>query len=232
MDDIMVDIETLGTGSNAMIVQIAAVRFDPFGGDCGLIQAPEFAFDFHVQPTGNAVLDGVMDFDTVRWWLSQEERARQRVFAPVAGCGGHVGTGVMALSHWLREQGPFERVWASGPQFDLALLKAAFDRTLNEVPVLRTLGADPGPRPWPIPFRAERDFRTLKHVGKLLGVEKPLFVGVEHDALDDCYHQAGYAIQILRRVAACRSESPNNLTIPESAPGASSSSATGAVLPG
>lgn len=193
LTDIMVDIETLGTSPNAMIVQIAAVRFDPA---TRLISSPEGAFNFHVKPTGSPAIDGDMDFDTVRWWLSQEPAAQQRVFAPATGFGGHVGTGVMAFCAWVEQQGPFEHVWANAPTFDLVLLKRTFDRTLDSFPRIGMEGDQPLRR-WPFTYKDERDFRTLKTIGRRLGVPEPVRVGVSHDALDDCFHQVAWAMDIL-----------------------------------
>ena len=44
----------------------------------------------------------------------------------------------------------------------------------------------------------------MRKVGESLGVPEPIRVGVEHDALDDCCHQAGHAILILRTLARAK----------------------------
>lgn len=200
--DVMVDIETLGTSPNAAIVQIAAVRFDPWarleGAEKpGLISSPEGSFYFTAKLTGDPTIDGDMDWSTVHWWLKQSKGAQQRVFEPAEEPKNHIGTGVLCFVKWLTEM-PFKRVWAAGPQFDLVLLKRTFERTVNTMPIAHAFG---DPRPtylWPIRYTMERDFRTLREVGKLLGVPEPIRVGVAHDALDDAHHQAAWAIEILR----------------------------------
>jgi len=182
--DVMVDIETLGTSPDAAIVQIAAVRFDPWAQGTGLVSSPEGTFNSHVRLTGEPSIDGRMDWDTVKFWLNQTKEAQQRVFQPEEPSEDNVLVAVSKFVGWLKEI-PFRRVWANSPSFDLRLLKETYRRTSN-------------PNLWPIPYWAERDFRTLKNVGEILNVSPPLRVGVKHDARDDCFHQASHAIQILR----------------------------------
>lgn len=193
--DVMIDIETLGTSPNAAIVQIAAVRFDPW---TRRISSPEGAFNFHARLTGDPLIDGDLEWSTVQWWLRQSKEAQQRVFQPTTPPKDHIGMRVMALVAWLGEM-PFKRVWASGPQFDLVLLKRTFERTIQALPRFQI---DEPLRPWPISYKVERDFRTLREVGYLLGVPEPVRVGVAHDALDDCFHQVAWAIEILNAVNA------------------------------
>jgi hypothetical protein len=74
-NDIMIDMETLSTDPNCVILTIGAVRFDPMGNGVAekLELRPEIdsqteEFDRHINP------------DTLRWWGEQSEDAIQRCY--------------------------------------------------------------------------------------------------------------------------------------------------------
>lgn len=177
---LMFDLETLGPAPEGCIVQIGAVRFDPFVGDTGLISAP--GFDFRQ----NVVDDtGVIDFDTVRWWMEQSDAARRRVFFEERACD--LCSALVAFNEWIFKQGEPEQVWCN-LDFDLPILKAGYPRAK-----LRSFM-------YPFKRKQGRDYRTLRAMG--MGIEEPIRVGVQHDALDDAHHQAIHASNILRAVHA------------------------------
>lgn len=189
--NVMVDVETLGTGDGAMIVQIGAVRFWPYDGENGLISVDgtEFCADVEVSDA-----NGRMDAETVLWWLRQPKEAQQRVFGSLDRKPLLVA--LTEFEDWLAEV-PVEGMWANPPSFDLRLLREARRCVFIDG---RTIKVD-----HPLfDHRLERCFRTLKKIGKKAGVEEPLRVGVHHDARDDAFHQAGWAIKILR---ACNASS-------------------------
>lgn len=213
LQHVMVDIETLGNGPNGMIVQVGACRFDPQAGEAGMISTPEGCFSATVKPTGNVQIDGVMEFDTVRWWLKQEPVAQQRVFWPAAEPQYGIDVIVHSFVSWLKSQGEFRYIWANPPDFDLRLLREAWERTTPKVHRLGDREAQPV-HEWPIRYKQPRDFRTLRTIGNLMGIEPPVRVGVHHDALDDALHQAGYAIKVLRHCAASALTRRNSCRLP------------------
>ncbi len=180
LSHVMLDLETLGTGDGAAIVQIGAVRFDPWAGD-GLVSAPAAAFceSIRLDSVGLGTIDG----PTVAWWLGQEREAQDSVLL-----NENRTTMVAALDrfdHWIREES-VEFVWADSPNFDLRLLRQAFGRQ---------------GMPWPFTHRQERCHRTLKWQGReLLGLKEPERTGTKHHALVDAYHQAQVAVRILREM--------------------------------
>jgi hypothetical protein len=205
---VMFDLETLGVGDLAPIVQIGAVLFSPWGvpsdfdrahpdmapkagapehhgePDVGVISGQGGAFCRRVKFGAVDLLRA--DADTIRWWLTTpSDEARRRVF-------GEVGAGIhdvlKELDAWSLSWGVKPSYWWSGMDFDLRLLRQAG-------------AAADGKRDWPWNHRkVGRDFRTLKWIGKGMGIESAPRVGVEHDAVDDCYHQAYYAIKVLRKL--------------------------------
>lgn len=71
MRDVMIDIETLGNGKNACIVQIGACYFDRNTGEIGE------TFACNVEAAGS----GDIDANTVYWWLEQSDAARSSILA-------------------------------------------------------------------------------------------------------------------------------------------------------
>lgn len=170
MKDIMLDLETLGTRHDAMIISIGAVYFDRYTGEIGL------AFSANINPVGFADKFS-MDYDTIKWWMEQSDNARKLVMeAPfeireaLAGFSAFVGDGSDKL------------IW-SHATFDMPIIQNAFD----------VFGIK-----FPIPFRNARDLRTLMdltdHHTKL---ERE---GVHHHALDDAKYQAKYAAEAMYKL--------------------------------
>lgn len=173
MNSIMLDLETLGTGDNAAIIQIGAVRF----GTAGL--KPD---NFARQVDWNAPHFGNIEPDTLQWWLEQDPVARTAVFSQanvrsLRDC-------LIDLDAWIAAQGPFRHIWACPPNFDLRLLRQACARC----------GVV-----YPFPFWKERDFRTIRSTVGVPG-DVPKFLGIKHHALDDARFQAEHLINILKRI--------------------------------
>lgn len=202
----MFDLETLGTGDHAPIVQIGAVLFSPwgdpadFGGigrgvvdpaGAGVISAPGGEFNVALEFDKLALMRA--DPDTIRWWLTKpEQRARDRVFGAEKRTG--LRQALIAFDDWLASWGPAPTYLWSAMDFDLRLIRQAQKSCGLERQCV-----------WNN-HKVGRDFRTLKWIGKRLGIEAAPRVGVEHDALDDAYHQAYYAIKVLRHLGVERED--------------------------
>lgn len=192
----MLDIETLGTGDNAAIVQIGAVLFDPLGVPeivnanyvGGVISAPGTGYRANVN-VRQQVSEGLCDWDTIAWWMTKTtDEARRRVFA---GDRVNLYDALQGLTKFLGSWGqPAAYVW-SDVDFDIRLLRQAYNRMGLDCPFSANSS----------PFRGLRDYRTIRAVGTVLGMAPPMFVGTPHDALDDAYHQATHTAAILRRLA-------------------------------
>jgi len=168
MKHIMLDIETMGNGSNSAIISIGAVKFDINTGKTGET--------FHVKVSlGSSVSHGLnIDPSTVLWWMQQGEEARKKITEP-----GGVDL-VTALSSFNSFCTPDYEIWGNSARFDLGILSDAY----------RKVGFS---TPWD--FRKERCVRTL--VSFKPEVKSNLvFEGTAHDALDDCYHQIKYCTEI------------------------------------
>ena len=159
---VMVDIESLGTASGSAILSIGACVFERDNEGEG-----PFKYYRNIDLL-DAIFAGLtIDHDTVRWWAKQpSEVIRTLTQKPVS-----LKEALDAFANFLHKD---DRVWARGPDFDLVLLKAAYDKVGIQVP-------------WS--FRLSRDVRTILALAESAGQKKPYpstFEGfIEHFALHD-----------------------------------------------
>ncbi len=69
LNDVMLDLETIGQHSNAVIVSIGAVFFNPLTGNIGA----EF---YQVIDIEDAMKYGEVDGSTLKWWMKKSDEAR------------------------------------------------------------------------------------------------------------------------------------------------------------
>jgi 3' exoribonuclease, RNase T-like len=132
--DLMIDIETVGTGPEACILTIAAQAFDPFAR--GYYNQHYYArIDIESQEGRN------IEQGTIDWWATQPPAAREEAFAE---------ENRISLKQSLEELGRLvwhsKRIWANGPTFDMNILEHAY-KSYNI------------PLPWK--FYVVRDARTV-----------------------------------------------------------------------
>jgi len=190
---LMVDLETVGTGADAPIVQVAAVRFDPLGGIMSPGPTAEFFRGVELTSPGQ----GPIDPATLLWWLSRNAETRTRVFLMdnEGGCPPRlplrdVLVGLAAFMCGAR----VGTVWANAPTFDNTILREAAKRC--GVSALSDA----------LHFPRDRCFRTLRALGRDLDIAEPgpLPGHREHDALCDARQQARHASVILRTLATMK----------------------------
>lgn len=172
MANIMVDLETLGTGSNAAIVSIGAVKFTSKG------LGEEFYANIDMDSCQKAGLH--IDGNTVLWWLKQSEEARaallseprESLFAALNGLAKFIGDPKKA------------KIWGNGATFDNVILGNAYDAVNLD-------------RPWM--FWNDCCYRTVKNLlGQGIEFVPP---EVAHDALSDAKAQAAHLVKILNAIA-------------------------------
>jgi exodeoxyribonuclease VIII len=170
MNNIMLDLETMSTKNNAVIVSIGAVFFDK----------RELGDEFYIvldvreqQQMGRHI-----SADTMRWWLDQSAEARS-VFKE---SGVAAAKGLLMFNEFVSKSSGRPIMWGNGSDFDNAILGSLHD----------DLGM---PRPWS--FSDNRCYRTLKNVVQPVG-NLPIRAGTYHNALDDAKYQAECAGHYLR----------------------------------
>lgn len=165
--EIMIDLETLGTGDQAAIVSIGLVAFD--------LTLGEITETLYLRPDVQAQLDkgASVTSDTISWWLNQNKSAKS-VFSE---------TSISPVSALKQIEQFFNQknnayVWGNGPTFDVVILGNMFKRFNFKVP-------------WD--FRKVMDFRTFRRfVAKGNHVQNR---GVAHNALDDAKAQAEFILK-------------------------------------
>lgn len=163
------DLETLGTGYNAPIVQIGAVKFHEHG---QIIDTFERKIDLLSLEGGGFDID----YDTLSWWFSQSDEAIKSVF--VGGDRVDLYDALADFLEWVYDNAKYE-VW-SHATFDPVILNNAY----NKVDISS-----------PLNFRKQRDIRTLTSLLPTpIEVERK---GVHHNALADALYQAEYISKCL-----------------------------------
>lgn len=164
---LMIDIETLSTKSNAVIISIAAVNFDL---DTGLI-----GDNFYQKTDIQSCLDRGLHIDgeTVKWWLNQNTSALKDSLTETHSIT-KVLVDLISFIKNLRQDNL--QVWGNSARFDLGLLENAFNKCSLLIP-------------WKHYY--ERDVRTLVSFNPLIK-ETMEFIGDKHNPLNDCFHQIKY----------------------------------------
>lgn len=170
MNDMMIDLETLGIGVSAPIISIGAVLFCP---ETGTV-AEMF---YTVIKIESALESGILEPATLSWWMKQSDSARE-IFNDNNAIT--LEDALKNLSEFIFENcdSRLLRVWGNGPSFDNAILSNAYKK-MNI------------PLPWD--FRNDRDVRTIvdlaKRLNKSRGNENLIFDGIKHNAIDDILFQ-------------------------------------------
>lgn len=159
MQNLMLDIETLSTRANAIILSIAAVRFE-FKSD--KIET----FNVNIDPKSCAKYGMVKDADTVRWWQEQNSEALKGFMKDPISLED-------ALTQLSIFADPKDVWWCNGANFDYPIIEWSYKALDRRVPW----------KYWNL-----RDVRTIYAICDLNMKEYPR-VGTYHNALDDCLTQ-------------------------------------------
>lgn len=171
--DIMVDLETLATTADAVILSIGAVTFDPHSNEIG-----NDGFYTAVEMHAQMVMQRRISESTLKFWMEQGPEAKA-VFADENKRTLHAA--LYELEKWV---GPdfIGNIWSNGADFDIPMLAHAYTQ-MNIEP------------PWK--FYNTRCVRTLKNLPRADRVPRPAF-GVKHNALDDAIAQAMHVQAIMK----------------------------------
>lgn len=165
-NDVMIDLETLHTNPDCVVLTIGAVRFDPYG--TGVVEKLELRPTIEDQ---TEVYNRSISDDTIRWWGEQSIEAQEEAFGeenriPFAEC-----MEILYKFCWNRRA-----VWSNGAPFDLVVMENAWRQTSDK----------PNPIPWP--FWSMRDTRTLYEIARVSLKDGGNVTS--HKAVDDAERQA------------------------------------------
>ncbi|WP_316544000.1 3'-5' exonuclease [Klebsiella michiganensis] len=180
---VMVDLETMGKKSNAPVVSIGAVIFDPETGFLG-------ETFYKVVSLESAVSWGAeIDPSTVIWWMKQSSEARSEIANDNAI---QLDDALLQFSEFVLENIPggykTAQIWGNGATFDNTILRSSYERACLDCP-------------WG--YWNDRDVRTMVELGKAIGFDPKTstpFEGERHNALADAQHQARYVSAIWQRL--------------------------------
>lgn len=162
--DVMIDLETLATSTDAAILTIGAVKFDPYGKD---VEEPAMdSFYVKVDLDSCDELGLAVNDDTIAWWSQQSKEAQAEAFE---------GTDRIHIRDAFDQLYKFcwgaKRVWSNGAAFDVPICETVYKRLNKAVP-------------WS--FWQVRDVRTAFDLG--IDPKRPPVLA--HHALQDAWNQA------------------------------------------
>lgn len=169
--NLMIDLETLGVTPGCGILAIGATSLDL-----------KHRFYEKVKSSSNRSYRLRTDQSTLDWWDGQSEASRSESFSGTED----LAKILLKFNDFLKElplEGKELKIWGNGADFDLPILRVAYQETrvFNPIP----------------PFSA-RCYRTMKSL--FPEVEKPKFVGEQHTAIADARNQAEHLNLILNLI--------------------------------
>lgn len=177
MRRMMLDLETLSLGDRAAVTAIGVVIFDEETVQYGELILPT------VQP--QIRMGRTVRWDTVVWWLEQEDAARKEVSVKDMDRVA-VEKALNQISHLYRAFEVVE-VWGNGSNFDVSIMDTLYADYLQSPP-------------WT--YKQVRDLRTLASLVPEADTMMPVKdqAGVKHSAIDDAYRQAVWAQRLMKEL--------------------------------
>lgn len=173
MSNIMIDLETLATNSNAVILTIGCIKFDsakPI--DKNVLDDPELCFYRRISLSSCEEIGLEKEQPTIDWWKTQSYEARKEVgMTDEIVSTSNIKNVLRDLNKWVGENNNMI-VWCNGASFDFPILTNAYKKC----------GLKPFWKFW-----NERDCRTVYALNKKQ--LKNYTNSDAHHALLDCYHQ-------------------------------------------
>ena len=170
--DVMLDLETLGTKRGCVVLSIGMVAFGPSG------LGPEW---YDVPDTQEQIDAGLHeDPDTVTWWQKQSAEARKVFSEPRRPLGEVLTDTAVYLANVCGKTKL--RVWGNGSDFDNQILADVYEAAGRKIPWL---------------WYNNRCYRTLKGMDRSIKLER---VGTHHNALGDAKSQAQHAVVLLNEL--------------------------------
>ena len=178
MADIMIDIESLDTTPDCVILTIGAVLFDPKGQ--GIIDKIE------IRPTiedQTEIYKRSINEATLEWWSKQSPEAIEEAMGDRDRVSFKEAMDQLYKFCW--NQG---KPWSHGAPFDIVVMEHAW-RQLSQL------------SPWP--YYNVRDTRTLFDITGVSLKDKKYATKTTHRAVEDAEHQAIVVQDAYRKLMKC-----------------------------
>lgn len=167
---VMLDLETWGTGNDAVIVSIGACKFDKND----ILDA----FHVGVDPRSCMDLGLKVDANTILWWMQPEQREALDAWLQLERID--LASALVGFDMWCKHQPSVMTIWGNGSTFDNVILRSAFAAAGLE---------------YPVRFWADQCYRTKKNESPTVPLVRE---GTHHKALDDAITQAKHLQSIWR----------------------------------
>ena len=168
----MIDLETLSTNPEAVILTVGGVKFNPYN-----TVEPSQGMYFRVDVDSQTAIDREVMQDTLDWWSTQPKEISEEALGDKDRIS--LEDMIKSINKWSVGVDVF---WCQGPLFDYAILQNIYKQLGHPVPW----------QYWQI-----RDSRTLFNLVPRDKNEKR--VGL-HNALSDCIFQAKKVQKIYRQL--------------------------------
>jgi len=175
MNHMMIDLETLSTKPEAVIISCGVVMFDPVAGKVSKDSSCQRHDVLQIQAQLN--MGRIVDAGTLKWWMCQSDEAIRAWNKPERECIRQDAFLSDLTRFWFKNHA--EYVWSHGSIFDIAILENMYGLVMH---------------PWR--FWNIRDTRTLFH-NKDFQIKRDK--GVHHNALDDAIAQAEAVCEAWRK---------------------------------
>lgn len=178
---VALDLETLGTSPDSVILAIGAVAVCEETGQ---------RRRFYSVCNANAQPGRTVSRSTLDWWSKQSDAARAAFDEAHKQEAPMLTTVLEQLTQWIGDLGLTHDVfvWGNGANFDVAMLEHAYKQISDFVP-------------WS--YKNVRDMRTLYDITLRLGMDikgNTIRVGTHHNALDDAEFQANVIMESLHQI--------------------------------
>ena len=159
----MIDLETLGTGSNSVVVSAGLIAFNISTGE--ILAELDIGLNLNQQIKTGGVIDG----DTLEFHFAQapdsiQKMAQRKVL--------DVKEGLELISNFIKANN-ITTLWGNGATFDNVILRNLYARHLKV---------------FPLGLWTDRDLRTAVDIYNIDTRTVP-FEGIKHYCLDDARHQ-------------------------------------------
>ena len=172
MNDLMLDIETLGNSTNPVLIQIGAVFFDRKTGEIG----DEFCVNVDED---SCLYEGfTKDKSTVEWWAEQDQEVLKKI-----------RSNTVEVRQAIKDFRKF-----CGHKMDLCVWShATFDFPIIQNYLKKF-------KEKPLRYKGARDLRTLVDLSGIDLDKYDWTTGKTHNALDDCKFQIKYCIDAIDKL--------------------------------
>lgn len=177
-NNLMIDLETLGTRPGCVFFEIGAVFFD--------FKSKQIGETFHQLININQMKDEgfTIEADTLKWWEKQSDEAQTNLRSALLATTMDIRNVLDNFEIWLETHSDIKKlkVWGNGADFDNPILIECYKK----------LGRN---QPWG--NYNNRCYRSLKSLKPTIKIKRE---GTHHNALDDAISQAKHAIEISKNL--------------------------------